>query len=170
MASLYVLSIGLASSITILGPTKFGVLLSFTAIGLAFGAFLMAQKANLIQGHKLPAIGLCLIALSLLLLEQSKGLLGFTLAICTLLGVGASLVAIPAQTSVQKNTPEESLGKVLGLQNNVINIALSLPLLIAGALVTQLGVTPVLFLFGRTCTIWCIIRKFSVTTASFQES
>jgi predicted MFS family arabinose efflux permease len=36
-------------------------------------------------------------------------------------------------------------GKVFGLQNNLINIALSLPLVLAGAVVSRYGLLPVLW-------------------------
>ncbi|MHC5833664.1 MAG: MFS transporter, partial [Nostoc sp.] len=43
------------------------------------------------------------------------------------------------QTAIQTETPPEMRGKVFGLQNNVINIALSLPLALAGVAETFLG-------------------------------
>ena len=62
-----------------------------------------------------------------------------------LLGVGAALLAIPAQTTIQEDTPENQRGKVFGLQNNLINIALSLPLVLAGTVVSRYGLLPVLW-------------------------
>ena len=68
-----------------------------------------------------------------------------TLALCVTLGIGAALLAIPAQTTIQEDTPEDQRGKVFGLQNNLINIALSLPLVMAGAVVSRYGLLPVLW-------------------------
>jgi predicted MFS family arabinose efflux permease len=65
------------------------------------------------------------------------------LLLITLLGGFASLVAIPTQTTIQKETPPEMRGKVFGLQNNVINIALSLPLALAGVAETIIGLQAV---------------------------
>jgi predicted MFS family arabinose efflux permease len=42
------------------------------------------------------------------------------------------MVGVPMQTTIQAETPEEIRGKVFGLQNNAINIALTLPLALAG--------------------------------------
>ena len=84
-------------------------------------------------------------AFCLALLAQVRGHLIPTLLICALLGVGAALLAIPAQTTIQEDTPEDQRGKVFGLQNNLINIALSLPLVLAGALVSRYGLLPVLW-------------------------
>jgi len=47
------------------------------------------------------------------------------------------------QTTIQAETPEEMRGKVFGLQNNATNIALSLPLALAGVAETFLGLPKV---------------------------
>jgi predicted MFS family arabinose efflux permease len=49
------------------------------------------------------------------------------------------------QTTIQAETPEEMRGKVFGLQNNAINIALSLPLALAGLAETMVGLRSVFF-------------------------
>jgi len=85
------------------------------------------------------------VACCLVLLGQARGHLVPTLALCALLGVGAAVLAIPAQTTIQEDTPEDQRGKVFGLQNNLINIALSLPLVLAGAVVSRYGLLPVLW-------------------------
>ena len=48
------------------------------------------------------------------------------------------------QTTIQAETPVDMRGKVFGLQNNAVNIALSLPLALAGIAETLLGLQPVL--------------------------
>jgi len=77
-----------------------------------------------------------------------RGNLVFTLLLCALLGVGAALLAIPAQTPIQEDTPEAMRGKVFGLQNNLINVALSLPLVLAGTVVSRYGLLPVLWILA----------------------
>jgi len=62
----------------------------------------------------------------------------------TLLGFFASLVGIPMQTTIQEETPENKRGKVFGLQNNAVNIALSLPLALASVAETIFGLETVL--------------------------
>jgi hypothetical protein len=49
------------------------------------------------------------------------------------------------QTTIQAETPKEMRGKVFGLQNNAVNIALSLPLALAGVAETILGLRTVFF-------------------------
>jgi predicted MFS family arabinose efflux permease len=71
--------------------------------------------------------------------------LWLTLAMTTLLGGFGAMVGIPMQTTIQAETPPEMRGKVFGLQNNAINIALSLPLALAGFAETLLGLRAVFF-------------------------
>ena len=84
---------------------------------------------------------------------------GIILLLCALLGVGSSLLAIPAQTTIQEDTPEEQRGKVFGLQNNLINIALSLPLVLAGALVSRYGLLPVLWGLAALSLLAALIEQ-----------
>lgn len=144
LAALTVLAISLAAAVPGLGPTRFGVPLAMSALGLAVGALTVAQLGQPIGRHRLAATGLALIGWSLLLLGRLLGSLPFTLLLCAVLGVGAALLAIPTQTTIQEGTPRSQRGKVFGLQNNLINIALSLPLVLAGATVSRWGLLPVL--------------------------
>jgi MFS family permease len=145
LAALYVLAISLAATISGLGPTGFGTLLAMSGVGLAIGALAVAQLGDRFRRRLLASSGLGTIAFCLVLLGQTRGYLGWTLALCMLLGIGAALLAIPAQTTIQEDTPENQRGRVFGLQNNLINIALSLPLALAGTVVSRYGLLPVLW-------------------------
>ncbi|MCP4973097.1 MAG: MFS transporter [Prochlorococcus sp.] len=159
LAALYVLAISLASSIKGLGPTGFGSLLAMSGLGMALGAVVIAQIGHGFHRHRLAATGLGTIALSLIFLGQLQGSMGFTLLLCGLLGIGAALVAIPAQTTIQEDTPEELRGKVFGLQNNLINIALSLPLVLTGALASRYGLLPVLWLLAALALLAALLER-----------
>ena len=84
-------------------------------------------------------MGVCLIGLAIF----GKSLV-MTLLIIMVLGIFASLVGVPMQTMIQVETPTPMHGKVFGLQNNVNNIALSLPLALAGVAESLFGLQPVL--------------------------
>ncbi|MBU6251181.1 MAG: MFS transporter, partial [Cyanobacteria bacterium REEB417] len=75
------------------------------------------------------------------------------------LGVGASLLAIPAQTTIQEDTPEAMRGKVFGLQNNLINVALSLPLVLAGTVVSRWGLLPVLWVLAGVTLAAALLER-----------
>jgi MFS family permease len=159
LAALYVLAISLASAVRGLGPTRFGTLLAMSGLGLAVGALAVAQLGQGLNRRRLAAAGLGLIGWSLLLLGQLRGSLTFTLLLCGVLGIGAALLAIPAQTTIQEDTPEELRGKVFGLQNNLINIALSLPLVLAGAVVSRWGLLPVLWTLSAIALLAAILER-----------
>ena len=126
---------------------------------MALGAVVIAQIGHSFHRHRLAATGLGTIALSLIFLGQLQGSMEFTLLLCGLLGIGAALVAIPAQTTIQEDTPEELRGKVFGLQNNLINIALSLPLVLAGALASRYGLLPVLWLLAALALLAALLER-----------
>jgi predicted MFS family arabinose efflux permease len=73
--------------------------------------------------------------------------------------VGSALLAIPAQTTIQEDTPEAMHGKVFGLQNNLINIALSLPLVLAGAVVSRYGLLPVLWALAGLALVAALLER-----------
>jgi len=159
LAALYVLAISLAAAIGELGPTGFGTLLAMSGVGLAVGALVMAQLGDRFRRRLLAAVGLGMIAGALVLLGQIRGNLPLTLTLCGLLGFGSALVAIPAQTTIQEDTPEDQRGKVFGLQNNLINIALSLPLALAGAVVSRYGLLPVLWALASIAAAAALVEQ-----------
>jgi len=159
LAALYVLAISLAAAIEGLGPTQFGTLLAMSGVGMAAGALAVAQLGQGVSRRVLATSGLATIAFSLVLLGQVRGNLVLTLGLCTLLGTGASLLAIPAQTTIQEDTPEPMRGKVFGLQNNLINIALSLPLVLAGTVVSRYGLLPVLWILAAIAFVAALLER-----------
>jgi MFS family permease len=141
-AALTVLAIDLVEEIG-LQPTQFGFLLAAAGVGMVFGAGLLGHWGDRFHHKPLPLAGFLVIATSLAAFNLTTDLwLG--LGLSTLLGVGASLVGVPMQTLLQHQTPEAMHGKVFGFQNNVVNIALSLSLAIAGPLTDALGLRVVL--------------------------
>ncbi len=159
LAALYVLAISLASAIEGLGPTRFGTLLAMSGAGMACGALGVAQLGQGLNRRRMASTGLMMIAFSLVLLGEGRGSLLLTLGLCGLLGIGAALVAIPSQTTIQDDTPEAMRGKVFGLQNNMINVALSLPLVLAGAVVSHYGLMPVLWGLAAITLVAALIEK-----------
>lgn len=143
-AALAVLAVRLAEVLPTIDADQFGFLLAAAGVGMAIGAALIGQfgqrfaRAQLSVGGSFGMAG-CLAGLSLFTQQLVP-----TLGLITLLGLFAACVGIPMQTTVQDRTPEAMRGKVFGLQNNAINIALSLPLALAGVAETFFGLSLVL--------------------------
>lgn len=141
-AALTVLAIQLAHEIG-LKQTQFGFLLAAAGIGMVIGAGILGRWGNALHHRPLPLFGFLIMASVLAMFTAVTNLVvGLSLSI--LLGVGASFIAIPMQTLVQRQTPEAMRGKVFGFQNNMVNIALSAPLAIVGPLTDAIGLRVVL--------------------------
>jgi len=127
-AALTVLAISLAERIG-LKSTQFGFLLAAAGVGLLFGAGILGQWGDRFSRLPLPFLGFLSMAFVLSLFTFTKEI-SLELGLSVLLGLGASLVGVPMQTVIQASTPESMRGKVFGFQNNLVNIALSVPLAI----------------------------------------
>jgi MFS family permease len=104
---------------------------------------MLGHWGSRLQNKPLPVIGFSIIAVVLIGYIFLKSLL-LSLSLSVVLGFGAALIAVPMQTLIQEKTPESMRGKVFGFENNVVNIALSLPLALAGILADRVGINVVL--------------------------
>ncbi|BAZ39892.1 hypothetical protein NIES4101_58490 [Calothrix sp. NIES-4101] len=138
-AALTVLAVRLAEIIPNLKPEQFGFLLAAGGVGIAIGAIIIGQFGQRFSHTQLSLCGCIGMAASLIGLSLFTKQLLMVLGFILLLGVFGALIGIPMQTTIQTQTPPEMRGKVFGLQNNVINIALSLPLALAGVAETFVG-------------------------------
>lgn len=131
-AALQVLAIALSGKIG-LKETQFGFLLAAAGIGMVFGAAFLGHWGDRFHQKPLPLIGFLMMGFVLAMFAFVRHLwVGFGLS--ALFGFGASLINGPMQALIQEKTPESMRGKVFGLENNAINIALSLPLALTGPL------------------------------------
>ncbi len=143
IAALPVLSIKLTAEVG-LKPEQFGFLVAPLGIGLVLGAGILGHFGNRLQQKSLPLIGFIGMSIVLAIFTFVNNLL-LGLFCAGILGLGASLIAVPMQTLIQERTPESMRGKVFGFQNNAVNIAVAIPLIIAGPLTDRFGLQPVLW-------------------------
>jgi MFS family permease len=142
IAALPILAIQLTAEVG-LQPKQFGFLVAALGIGLVFGAGILGHFGQRLQQKSLPLMGFFGMSLTLVLFTLVSSLwMGLLCAV--ILGFGASLIAIPMQTLIQERTPEFMRGKVFGFQNNAVNIAVSVPLIITAPLTARFGLNPVL--------------------------
>jgi MFS family permease len=141
-AALTVLAFNLAERIG-LKSTQFGFLLAAAGVGLVLGAGILGHWGDRFHHKPLPLIGFLSIGFVLSVFTFTKYIwLGLVLS--GVLGLGASLIGVPMQTAIHASTEESMRGKVFGFQNNVVNIALSVPLAVAGPLTDAVGLRTVL--------------------------
>lgn len=175
-AALTVLAAPLAEKIPELqDASKFGFLVASSGVGMAIGAVSLGYWGQRFSHSQLSlwgsvGMGVCLVGLSLSVYSLTLSL------ICTaLLGIFAALVGVPMQTTIQVETPPAMRGKVFGLQNNVDNIALSLPLALAGLAEALFGLRPVLLSLAALAVTgglltWYIARLDSRLSANVDKS
>lgn len=165
-AALAVLAVRLAEIMPELKSSQFGFLLAAGGIGMAIGAVLVGQFGQRISRAQLGLYGSIGMAASLAAISLVAHHLLPTLPLLVMLGACAAIVGVPMQTAIQEETPAAMRGKVFGLQNNAINIALSLPLALAGIAETFFGIQAVflglalLAIVGGVLT-WSISRTQS---------
>ena len=143
-AALAVLAVRLAEVMPAIESDQFGFLLAAAGVGMAVGAGLIGQFGQRFSRPQISVVGSfgmasCLAGLSLVTQQLFPAL-----GLIACLGLFAACVGIPMQTTIQDETPEAMRGKVFGLQNNAVNIALSLPLALAGIAETVFGLSFVL--------------------------
>lgn len=79
-------------------------------------------------------------------LADFTSLLAVVVLIALLAGVAYALVAIPSQTQLQEDIPEEVRGRVFGVLNMLVSVASFLPIIIVGPVADLVGNTSVLFI------------------------
>ncbi|PNW57969.1 UNVERIFIED_CONTAM: arabinose efflux permease [Euhalothece sp. KZN 001] len=143
-AALAVLAVRLAETLPNLESDQFGFILAAAGVGMAIGAAFLGNWGENLSRSQLGLWGSFGMGSALVGLAFFTANLGLAFALTILLGFFASLVGIPMQTTIQEETPESKRGKVFGLQNNAVNIALSLPLALASVAETVFGLEAVL--------------------------
>lgn len=143
-AALAVLAVSLADQIPQIAAKQFGILLAAAGIGMGSSAAILGSRGQSIRRAQLSLIGSIGMAASLVGLSFATHNLWLALTMTALVGAFAALVGVPMQTTIQSKTPEAMRGKVFGLQNNAVNIALSLPLVLAAAAESRLGLSGVI--------------------------
>lgn len=161
LAALTVLAVRMAELIPNLKAEQFGFLLASGGVGIAVGAGILGQFGQRFAYTQLGFYGCLGMAASLAALSLFSQQLWIVLLLVTLLGAFGALVGIPMQTTIQTETPPEMRGKVFGLQNNLINIALSLPLALAGIAESFVGLRTVFLGLAAIVLVGGLLSRYS---------
>ncbi|MFL5778233.1 MAG: MFS transporter [Chloroflexota bacterium] len=138
-------------------PLGFGIVMGILLLN-AYGQYL--PRRRVIEGG-LIALGalLALLALAgpisrllqradaatgLLDLGAVTSLLGVVVVIAFLAGIAYAMVAIPSQTQLQEDLPEDVRGRVFGVLNMLVSIASFVPIILVGSIADLVGTTIVI--------------------------
>lgn len=149
-AALAVLAVRIAEVIPGMKASQFGLLLAAGSAGLGLGALLLGQFGSQWPYQRSALLGSVGMGAALVGLASATASLNLWAAVTAIvsLGAAAAFVGIPMQTTIQRETPEEMRGKVFGLQNNAVNVALSLPLALSSVAESYWGLPTVLLLLA----------------------
>jgi MFS family permease len=142
-------------------PLGFGIVMGILLLN-AYGKYL--PRRRVIEGGTI-ALGILVMALSaagpisrlLQSADAASGLVDLSsitslLAIVVVIAFGAGIaygfVAIPSQTQLQEDLPEDVRGRVFGVLNMLVSTASFLPIIIVGPISDLIGTTVVIFVVG----------------------
>lgn len=165
-AALAVLAVRLAEIMPALRSEQFGFLLAAGGVGMAIGAALIGQFGTQLKRRYLTLVGSLGMAGVLIAMAFVTQQLWPTLGLIALMGVFAAAVGIPMQTTIQEKTPATMRGKVFGLQNNLVNIALSLPLALASLAESFFGLSQVFLSLGTIVATGGLLTWYSADTGN----
>ncbi|MEM9271582.1 MAG: MFS transporter [Cyanobacteria bacterium P01_F01_bin.143] len=159
-AALVVLAVSLADKIPEIEADEFGFLLAATGVGMGASAAVIGNLGSRFSNAQLSFCGSIGIAFSLAGLSYATGNLWLALTMSVLAGASAALIGVPMQTTIQSETPPDMRGKVFGLQNNAVNIALSLPLVLAAQAEAFFGLELVILGLAAIALLGGVITRY----------
>jgi predicted MFS family arabinose efflux permease len=171
-AALVILAVSMADKIPQIEADQFGILLATTGLGMGVSAAVIGNLGQRFTNAQLSFTGSIGVALSLVGLSLATTNLWLALVMTVLMGAFAALIGIPMQTTIQSQTPPEMRGKVFGLQNNAVNIALSLPLVLAAEAEARFGLETVILslaaivLIGGVFTWYLALKNHDLQSSS----
>jgi MFS family permease len=157
-----------AESVLGLSPEDFVVVVLPLGIGVVMGILILNAYGRLLPRRRvieggLVALGILLAAIALAGqisnffaaaatttglpdLSLLTSLLSLVVAFAFIAGIAYAFVAIPAQTQLQEDLPEDVRGRVFGVLNMLVSVASFLPILVVGPISDFVGTTIVLLL------------------------
>ncbi len=108
---------------------------------IALGGFLAAMA---LSGRISSFLGSSVTRTGLPDLSLLTSLLSIVVAVAFFAGMAYAAVAIPAQTQLQEDIPEDVRGRVFGVLNMLVSVASFLPILVVGPIADLIGTTLVL--------------------------
>jgi MFS family permease len=159
-AALTVLAVSIADKIPQIEADRFGILLAAAGVGMAISAAILGHWGQQFKRSSLSFFGSLGVAASSIGLSFATHNLWLALLVTALIGGFGALIGVPMQTTIQAETPSEMRGQVFGLQNNAINIALSLPLVLAAQAESYFGLRSVIIGLGIIVLAGGILTRY----------
>jgi MFS family permease len=147
-------------------PMGFGIVMGILLLN-AYGKYL--PRRRVIEGGLIGlGVGLLLLSISgpisqfltraeaasdLIDLSAVTSLLGIVVVLAFFAGIAYGFVAIPSQTQLQEDLPEDVRGRVFGVLNMLVSIASFLPIIIVGPFSDLVGTTVVILVVAGSILV-----------------
>ena len=164
-----------ASDSLLLEPKDFAVVVLPLGFGIVMGILLLNSFGHLLPRRRIIEGGLVSLGILLVLMagagplsrflqkaEEATGLvsladftslLAIVVFIAMLAGIAYAFVAIPSQTQLQEDIPEDVRGRVFGVLNMLVSVASFAPIIVVGPVSDVVGTTNVLFVVAIAITL-----------------
>ncbi len=151
-----------------LSPSDFGVIVLPLGFGIVTGVLFLNSYGRYLARRRVIEVGLVLLGFLLTLLSIARpvsdlltrvdrssqlvdlsgltSLLAVVVAIAFFAGISYAVVAIPSQTQLQEDIPEEARGRIFGILGMLVSVASFLPIIVVGPISDFLGTTAVLLI------------------------
>ena len=159
-----------------LKPEDFVVVVLPLGVGIVMGILLLNAYGRLLPRRRVIEVGLVSLGILLAAIALSgristffaaaagstglpdlsllTSLLSLVVAFAFFAGIAYAFVAIPAQTQLQEDLPEDVRGRVFGVLNMLVSVASFLPILIVGPIADLIGTTAMLLVVA-TAIVAC---------------
>ncbi len=156
--TIFALSAGYMQHVLLRRPQDSYILLLPATFGMVVTGTLVSRRQGASGGARLAAQGLILAGAAMLVLGVLPpvlarlgvvgGLVPLAICLAVLFGVGLGAVLIPCLVLIQVATEEATRGRIFGGAFLLINLAIALPLLVAGAIADAVGASDVIAFLG----------------------
>ena len=178
-----------------LQPKDFVVVVLPLGAGIVMGILLLNSYGKYLPRRRVIEVGLIGLGVALLILsvsgpisrflqraEQSSplidlsaltSLLAIVVFIAFFAGIAYALVAIPAQTQLQEDLPEDVRGRVFGVLNMLVSVSSFLPIIVVGPISDFVGTTTVIFVVAAligASGIVSVVRRGHLTREEWRVS
>lgn len=96
--------------------------------------------------------------------------MAYTYALSTLMGVGASFIAIPVQALIHELLPEDKRGKVLGVQFTILSTCSTLPVVITAFITEMFKLQPIMAVMGGSFVLVGLIGLIRRLRSPYDDS
>jgi len=134
------------------------------ALGMVIGAIVVGQVFKKAHKAKVINVGIVMAVASLLAIGNVANLrelpfyTAIVITLAFILGFANALVSVSAQTLLQEHSTDEDRGKIFGTLNMMMNLAASLPVLLAGITADLISPGSVMTISGGLIAIFGVYQ------------